>query len=502
MEMKKRLFINQKLLMVVIIVFLSSLFGCRRESPETNGENADAELIQINTQTASPFAPYYKIYYLKPADWGKSGLEQDESIIENTNINKIKLDEDAHVISLEIFDYDVCDYVEEYAYSIDDEDNVKTYCIISDRQGNCMGVVSGKWDWDCTYGRGYRTALEDRIMSKAENQIDSFSSASEYAPPYQLYDFNEDGHIDIYSDENNIYLWTEEGYELCSYKEVTDIDFFQNGEWMKIEGLEEFKDSCVESIRDSSEGNGEWLSENKCIYWGYAYAQFSGIPNAEKINGQIEQEVKERFARYKELVKSSHVDESEDALQETKDGTVRYSVGINAEDIIYYSKNYLVVKVTYTIDREMMTQYKEEIAGFQYMTFELETGNLMTVADILGKDYTLEQIIELAWKGYKRSMEEVPGQYVKEKFDNYYKWMFEEEYFHYYFTDEGMMISYGDGFGYLDEKIPVVYCLNERLEAVLPTDIKKASFTGEYEFNEKVLRTLCPWEDICNNKNK
>lgn len=133
-----------------------------------------------------------------------------------------------------------------------------------------------------------------------------------------------------------------------------------------------------------------------------------------------------------------------------------------------------------------------------YKIFYLETGDRIMLSDVLGTDYTAEQIKNLAWKAYQKRMEEVPDQYSKELFDEYCRLLFDEggwtwspewentegwpleEYFHYYFTDDGMVITYS---AKGDFAVPVIYRLNERLEPI----------TVE---NGKAIQMTLDWKDI------
>lgn len=507
-----KLFFSKKKIWIALLVFLLiNLSGCGNESGDSlneivsvqeNLENKGDEKIQVNIELVVPFDPYYKIFYLEPDDWGSCGLEQDEIITGEYLLDQIVLQEGEHIVYLEIYDYDVCDYIEEVIYSLDDKGTVMGYCIVLDRQRNCIGTLSYECDKDSTDKARAQRIFEMTVVENTEVEINSYySDPIIYSPRYYLYDFNEDGHIDAY-DSTQIYLWTEEGYVLCSdeeKKELVDEKNRNHKEIEEMERIEEFKDKYVEVMEEGSGETPECLTENIYADWQVVYLQLKNLPNAEKINQQIRDATDGLVAYYFDLAGSADY-ESNDLPEEDNMEKVSFEIYVYANDIIYCGKEYLVVKTERLfVDNQVAVDAVAEKYGFQYMTFDLKTGNLITVANILGTDYTTEQITELAWKGYKRSMEEVPDQYSEERFDSYYNLVFGyqhtwstgwgteeewalEEYFHYYFTDEGMVINYSeDDRGYIMGTIPVIYRLNERLEPIR---------------NEKVLWTLAPWEDI------
>ncbi|MGN0245180.1 MAG: hypothetical protein ACI4DK_04325 [Lachnospiraceae bacterium] len=507
----KLVFSNKKIWIVFGALLLMSLSGCGNESVDNldeivtvqeKSETKGDEKIQVNIETAVPFDPYYKIFYLEPNDWGNSGLEQDETIAGEYLLNQIVLQKGEHIVYLEIYDYDVCDYIEEVMYSLDDEGAVMGHCIVLDRQRNCIGTLSYEFDNSSTDKYRAQRILEMTVVENTEMKINSYySDPIIYSPRYYLYDFNEDGHIDVY-DSTQIYLWTEEGYILCSdeeKKELVDEKFRNHNEIEEMERIQEFKDKYVEIMEEESGEAPEWLAEGLCVDWQVVYLQLKDLPNAEKINQQIRNAVDGLIAYYLDLDGSTNY-ESNDLPEEDNIENVSFEIYICANDIVYCGKEYLVVKIErYFTDRQETANVLAENYGFQYMTFYLKTGDIVTVSDVIGADYIPEQIEELAWKGYKKRMEEIPDQYSEERFDDYYNLVFNnrhtwstgwgaekewklEEYFHYYFTDEGMVINYSEeSQGYIMGTIPIIYRLDERLEPIK---------------NEEVLQVLTPWEDI------
>ena len=445
--------------------------------------------IQIDIQTAVPFAPFYKIFYLESDDWGDGGLEQDETLTEKYMLNQIALQEGEHIVFLEIYDYGVSDYIEEVAYSLDNKDVVMFHCIIRDRNGNCIGTLS----YD--FAKDWKNKIDTKeIIGNMVQRCDKKINCDEplaYAPRYYIYDLNEDGHVDLY-DSSDIYLWTEEGYVLCPEQEKDKYTYETNCEIREIKAIEKFKTEYVENDKEDSGETPKKLTKDLYADWQVTYLQLKELPNAEKINRQMKDATDKMINTYFDLVQSPDFKKN-DWSKENPLNDADYKINVCAEDIVYCGKNYLAVKLEGTfVEYPIVTVSDMKGAyGFQYLTFNLETGDMVTVADILGTDYTTEQITNLVWKGYKRSMEEVPDQYSKEEFNKYYDYVFNtrtwtsekwplELYIHYYFTDEGMVITYG---GKEDFGMPVIYRLNECLEPII------------YD-NEKVIQIFIPWEDV------
>ena len=284
--------------------------------------------------------------------------------------------------------------------------------------------------------------------------------------------------MDLYND-TEIYLWSDTGYELCQDRE-------------------NFKNNDTGTVAEDVNQEIENLTDDLKVDGQVTYLQLKNMPNAQKINKQIKEAVDKRIKTYFNLLSS--IDHQNDWADENNSENVDFKIDIYANNIVYRDEQYLTIKLEGTIIEYPVVTVNEAKGdyGFQYLIFDLETGDRVKLSDVLGTDYTAEQIKNLAWKAYQKRMEEVPDQYSKELFDGYCRLLFDEggwtwspkwentegwpleEYFHYYFTDNGMVITYS---AKGDFAVPVIYRLNERLEPI----------TVE---NGKAIQMTLDWKDI------
>lgn len=472
---------SKYLVITLLISILVNLTGCGNENSDIGARQVDSdnEQIQVDIKFVEPFAPYYKIFYLETADWKKGGLEQDETLVEQYMLDQIALQKEEHIVYLAIYDYEISDYIEEIVYSLNSDDTVMFHCIVKDRQNNCIGVLSYDYAKNWENKSDSKIVLEKMVQRWTETNINSCNDeATDYSPKYYIYDVNEDDYVDLYND-TEIYLWSDTGYELCQ-----DRENFKNNDTGTVA---EDVNQEIENLTDDIKVDGQ-----------VTYLQLKNMPNAQKINKQIKEAVDKRIKTYFNLLSS--IDHQNDWTDENNSENVDFKIDIYANNIVHRDEQYLTIKLEGTIIEYPVVTVNEAKGdyGFQYLTFDLETGDRVKLSDVLGTDYTAEQIKNLAWKAYQKRMEEVPDQYSKKLFDGYCRLLFDEggwtwspkwentegwpleEYFHYYFTDNGMVITYS---AKGDFAVPVIYRLNERLEPI----------TVE---NGKAIQMTLDWKDI------
>lgn len=414
------------------------------------------EIVQMEYIEVWHFEPYSKKYCIEPDNWGNYGLEDIEEVAKETGLDQVVLEENEQVVFLQTYDFMVCDYIEVIFYTFTPDDIIKTHCILMDRDENVMGMTVREWDLITDDGQTHTDRLKEIVTYLMDESVYIWDAIT-YAPGYKISDLNEDGYVDIYYSYSHMFLWDNGEYRLCSREE--GIAVFNAREERAMQAklqLEAFQSEHVRIVN----------KENERI----TYLQFHNIANAEEINEQIRDVI------------------------EMKDKEREKAFNISASDVIYVGERYLVVHM-YTYTPGNYTARGDVICrDSRYLTFDLEKGALVSFEDILGENYTREDLVALMWIAYEKKISEVPDQYSKEEFDSYYEFVFEhydvhsavgnpviEDYIKCYFTDEGMVVTYSDRITYGFGDMPIKYDLDERLDII-----------KEYE----TLELFCSWKEI------
>ncbi|MBO5081043.1 MAG: hypothetical protein J6C06_00375 [Lachnospiraceae bacterium] len=414
------------------------------------------KIVQMEYKEVWHFEPYSKKYCIEPDNWGNYGLEDIEKVARETGLDQVVLEEEEQVVFLQTYDFMVCDYIEVIFYTFTPDDIVKSHCLLLDRDRNVMGITPYELDFVMAAGQTYTDRLKEIVIELMDESVYIWGAIT-YAPRYKISDLNEDGYVDIYSSVGDMFLWDKGEYRLCSREEGIEVLNAIGEEEMQIKlQLEAFQSEHTNIIN----------KENGRI----TYLQFYDIANAEEINAQIRDVI------------------------EMKDKEREKAFNISASDVIYVGERYLVVHM-YTYTPGNHTARGDILCrDSRYLTFDLEKGALVSFGDILGENYTREDLVALMWKAYEKKINEVPDQYSKEEFDSYYEFVFEhydvhsavgspviEDYIKCYFTDEGMVVTYSDYITYGFGDMPVKYDLDERLDII-----------KEYE----TLELFCSWKEI------
>lgn len=482
-------FTNRLLLAMIGLIACFYLLGClnhntNSQSDKGTGEEfisgmdsilSESEIIDVNYKEVVYFEEYSKIYYIEPENWGKYGLEDATKVASITGLDHMTFADDEHVVFLRTFDYQVCDYVEEAIYTITDENEVQEYIIILDRKGTFVGAVKEQEEYFYLLGQNKTEELKEYVLEEIENSGNKFFYDT-YVLGYAISDLNEDGYIDLYRPSYPVALYYGEdgGFERSPEEEAIQwsrMDYCSQEELAEQEKMNTFMEEHV-SIEKI---------DNRYV----VYAQFHNIGSAERINEQI----------YK-------------LAEENKD----YYEGMRIDDVIYVGENYLVILMRTDTVGGVYPTGETSYDGSRYLTFDLNTGEMITFEDILGEDYTYDDITSLMWKAYENKMNEVPDQYSKELFDEYYERVLKEyneglqiaetlkpqdmgnrnpvleEYAQCYFTDDGMVVVYGCSARFAWNAPPANYYLNERLE------IMETERYGENRAD--VIEHFCSWEEI------
>ncbi len=479
---------KQYVILLGILIVVVFLFGCQNnkdsQSDIDSSENftsgiysilSQIEIIDVKYKEVWNFEPYSKTYYIESGNWGMYGLEDSTRIASITGLDHMTFADDEQVVFLQTFDYQVCDYIEEFIYTITADNMVQEYIIIMDREGTFRGATKEQEEYFYVLGENKEEELKEYILEEIEEIGNKFFYYT-YVPGYVISDLNEDGYIDLYrpSFPVALYFGKDGGFERRPEEEALDwqwIDYCSQEELAEQERMNTFIEEHV-SIKKI---------ENRYV----VYAQFHDISNAERINEQIRK-----------------------LAEENKD----YYVSMSIDDIIYVGEKYLVVLMrTRTSDGEYYTEPPVD-DGSRYLTFDLKTGNMITLKDILGENYAYDDMTNLMWKAYENKMNEVPDQYSKELFDEYYARVLKEynedlqsaeelmpedkgnrnpvleDYAQCYFTDDGMVVVYGCSVRFGWPVPPVNYYLNERLEMIEPEEYG--------DDREDVIEHFCSWEEI------
>ena len=485
-------YLNKRITNILIVIMVGViscflLFGCQNnkdsQSDIDSSENftsgiysvlSQIEIIDVKYKEVWNFEPYSKTYYIEPENWGMYGLEDSTRIASITGLDHMTFADDEQVVFLQTFDYQVCDYIEEIIYTITTDNEVQEYIIIMDREGTFIGATREQEEYFYVLGENKEEELKEYILEEIEEIGNKFFYYT-YVPGYAISDLNEDGYIDLYRPSFPIVLYfgKDGGFERRPKEEALDwqwIDYCSQAELAEQERMSTFIEEHV-SIKKI---------ENRYVM----YAQFHDISNAELINEQICK-----------------------LAEENKD----YYEHMRIDDVIYVGENYLVILMrTETLDGTYPTG-EPSYDGSRYLTFDLNTGEMITFEDILCKDYTYDDMKSLMWKAYENKMNEVPDQYSKELFDEYYARVLKEynedlqiaeellpedkgnrnpileDYAQCYFTDDGMVVVYGLS-GRFVSVPPAKYYLNERLEII------ETEENGEDR--EDVIEHFCSWEEI------
>lgn len=462
--------ITNKLLLIIIGIITGFYFcGCENqntESPDdisacenfTSGINSilsEPEIIDVKYNEVTYFEEYSKIYYIEPENWGDYGLQLSNKLMKKTQLQQLELEEDEQIVFIQTYDYQVCDYIEELVYTISQEDIVRMYVALIDREDGYMGASTYQWE---------ERSLKDNNVERLKERISYNITESgfrnnpvTYVPRFYIKDLNGDGNVDMYHSYADTYLWDKGEYRACSQEEAAELLNANREKAMQSQmQLEAFKNECANIIN----------KENGRI----TYLQFHNISNAEQINAQIWD------------------------IIEKKDKETEGALDISVNEVIYVGERYLVVHM-YTYVPGHCTWLGETICeDSRYLTFDLEKGTLVSFEDILGENYSREDVIALMWKAYEKKVNEVPDQYSKEEFDYHYEYAFKlydeaggegnpslEEYVKCYFTDEGMVVTYSVMSTYGLGGLPIHYYLNEELDIISDND---------------TLELFCSWEEI------
>ncbi len=204
------------------IIFICLLFLCSCNTHEAAASSyakaylglevflADAEAVQVEYQEVWYYEPWVKVYYIEEEKWGLYSLEQNAELVEKLALSQLILTEDEHIVYIKTYDYQVCDYVEEYICSIVNNE-VNIYCIVVDREGNFWGSMKKE---NIKYGL---EILKNKIDEPTEGAF--YFDAMTYMARYMIHDVNEDGYPDIYDRGNELYLWDNNEYRACSESE-------------------------------------------------------------------------------------------------------------------------------------------------------------------------------------------------------------------------------------------------------------------------------------------
>ena len=434
---------------------------------------SEIEIIDVKYKEVWRFEPYSKIYYIEPENWGTYGLEDSAKVASITGLDHMTFADDEQVVFLQTFNYQVCNYIEGFVYTIASNDQVRGYIYLINRNGEYIGTINDPLEEYSLDGMSKVDTLKKRVLWQINGRAQLYDPQT-YMPRFCVGDLNQDGYVDMYYPSAEVYLWNDGEFGMCSEEEAI--------QWKRI-------DYCSQKELEEQERMNIFIEEHVSIekienrY--VMYAQFHDISNAERINEQIRK-----------------------LAEENKD----YYVSMSIDDIIYVGEKYLVVLMrTRTSDGEYYTEPPVD-DGSRYLTFDLKTGNMITLKDILGENYAYDDMTNLMWKAYENKMNEVPDQYSKELFDEYYARVLKEynedlqsaeelmpkdkgnrnpvleDYAQCYFTDDGMVVVYGCSVRFGWPVPPVNYYLNERLEMIEPEEYG--------DDREDVIEHFCSWEEI------
>ncbi len=457
---------RKKYLLLLSILQIALLFGCQNHNMDSQSDIdssekltfgidsilSEIEIIDVKYKEVIYFEDYSKIYYIEPENWGFYGLQHSNKIMEETHLQQLELEEDEQIVFIKTYDYQVCDYIEEIIYTISSKDIVRRYVALIDREGGYIGASAYE-----SFSQGNNV---DRLQERVECEIDEqgfLGDPVSYVPRFYIKDLNEDGKVDMYHSYADMYLWDEGEYRLCSQEQAVELLNANEEKAMQPKmQLEAFQSEHTNIIN----------KENGRI----SYLQFYDITNAEQINAQIRSVIEKK--------------------DKEKEGTLN----ISAQEVIYVGERYLVVHMYTHIPGDYTWLGETICEDSRYLTFNLEEGTLVSFEDILGENYSREDVIALMWKAYEKKINEIPDQYSKEAFDSYYEYAFKlydeagnegnssmEEYVKCYFTDEGMIVTYSSRFTYGLGGLPIHYYLNEELDIISGND---------------TLELFCSWEEI------
>lgn len=186
--------------------------------------------------------------------------------------------------------------------------------------------------------------------------------------------------------------------------------------------------------------NGEEREAGKpVIHWEKSYLQLKDIPQAERVNEQIREEID---ATLKELLEIAH----------NYKGKKQEDIYVDAlgYKVLYYSNNYLAfaIQAAYSYG-----EHSEEAAKTKkwVLTYDLNSGNRVTWEDCTDMDYTDKNLKDLAKEagnyhditGYFSDLYTTTLEYYSDAGlakDDFVLPL--EEYIPYYFNEEGLMFFY------------------------------------------------------------
>ncbi len=473
-------------IILLVSICLLSCYGCQNQQEYTKPQDilfekilagmnniiSKAECADVEYKEVSYFENYSKIYYIEPEQWENYGLEDDVELASATGLECVEFDEGEQVVFLQTYNYQVCDYVEEMVYTVSMDNKVQAYVILIDREGTFIGVIREQEDPFYLLGDNKKEDLKEYVSQ----EIKSFGQkdlTETYVLGYCIGDINEDGYIDLYRPSYPValYFGTDEGFKICSEKEAiywSRMDYCSHEELEEQEKIKIFIDEYV-SLEQI---------ENKRVF----YVQFHNVSWAECVNEQIR-----------------------NLAQEYQD----YYISMHIDDIVYISDSYLTVLMHTNTSDGCFPTGDVSYDGCRYVTFDLNTGEILTLENILGEDYTYEDVTELMWKVYEKKMNEVPDQYSKKLFDEYYQRVYKEytedietareldvgtignrtplleDYVRYYFTDDGMVVVYGRSARFSIGILPTNYYLNECLEVI-----------EKEQYGKDIIEISYSWEEI------
>lgn len=427
--------------------FRESLFGCSRK------DIIEEEKIELGG--------YSIIYPAELNDWLKEkddtenllldyGLEKYPELNETYYLSDLELAEQEQIIMLEIYDYDISQYIEESIWTIDNEAVVCKYKLLISRESGLLGYCRNEADYYNNNIKFLKETLRDVISRHATTR-----AGIDFFPPFHIQGINEDGTLNV-CDGLNVYTVDKNGLTFRE-KFISSNDSVQE----------------VSNGKRVEESGKEYYRELISVSWERNYIQMENIPHADFVNKQIKSETESDL---KELLALCADYKDNDFEITGSDGKAWIQVIISGTKIVYQSDQYLAIVISSWFrplwDGSVQFHYKHKI-----ICFDLEKGERISLEDMTDAGYTEQDLKNIIWIGYEEQMKKASDKYTKECFEEYYERLFHDgkewytgisqndgyeeknldEYIHYYFNEEGIVFYFNRDW----EGIPVEYLLDE-----------------------------------------